>query len=301
MRRLRRRTHHARMHHTRQAQVLHVGAAAADLGRNVGTAQRLAGDRVRGTRAQRRLAVGAQVQLAAGQQFAVRNTPPARRLEHAVAQGQGVLGDLEALRRHPGQDEAHLGGGVAQRGAAVLHRVAAGRITFVRGARGVGGDQADAARVHLQFLGRHLQQGGLDALPQFGLAGEDGDGVVCLDADPGVEPGFLFQAAGQPAFLALGAALALRPGRRQRERQGQGAGGSQQAAPARVWQGRVHERPPAGCLLKVFAARRTARRMRMWVPQRHRFGIMWLRICSSVGLGFLSSRACARMIMPAMQ
>ena len=49
------------------------------------------------------------------------------------------------------------------------------------------------------------------------------------------------------------------------------------------------------------AARRTARRMRIWVPQRQRLGAMCARSSASVGRMLRSSSACARMIMPAMQ
>jgi len=50
-----------------------------------------------------------------------------------------------------------------------------------------------------------------------------------------------------------------------------------------------------------FAARCTARRMRICVPQRHRCGSSSARICSSVGLEFLCSSACARIIIPLIQ
>ena len=48
-------------------------------------------------------------------------------------------------------------------------------------------------------------------------------------------------------------------------------------------------------------ARRTARRMRMCVPQRHRFGSSAARIAASSGSRSCSRSACARIIMPGMQ
>ena len=56
-----------------------------------------------------------------------------------------------------------------------------------------------------------------------------------------------------------------------------------------------------GVPARTSAARRTARRMRMWVPQRQRLGAIALRISASLGFGVRSSSACARMTMPAMQ
>jgi hypothetical protein len=42
-----------------------------------------------------------------------------------------------------------------------------------------------------------LQQRGLDALAELGLAGENRDGPIGIDANPGIEKWRLLQAAGQ--------------------------------------------------------------------------------------------------------
>ena len=47
-----------------------------------------------------------------------------------------------------------------------------------------------------------------------------------------------------------------------------------------------------------FAARWIARTMRLCVPQRQKFAPSALRICASVGCGFLSRKVLAVMIMP---
>src|SRR5581483_6463710 len=49
------------------------------------------------------------------------------------------------------------------------------------------------------------------------------------------------------------------------------------------------------------AARLTARRMRMCVPQRQRLPSMALRMSVSLGFGFLASKAAAVMTIPLMQ
>nr|GFD52995.1 hypothetical protein [Tanacetum cinerariifolium] len=49
------------------------------------------------------------------------------------------------------------------------------------------------------------------------------------------------------------------------------------------------------------AARMTARRISIWVPQRQRLAESSLRISDSLGCGLRSSKALAVMIMPFMQ
>src|ERR1700722_532312 len=98
--------------------------------------------------------------------------------------------------------------------------------------------------------------------------------------------------------------MILREGSIDREADDQGAAAREHAA-AIENHGGVHcvLLPPveASAVCISVAARCTARRMRIWVPQRHRLGSISARICSSVGLEFLRNSACARIIMPAMQ
>ena len=47
----------------------------------------------------------------------------------------------------------------------------------------------------IEFFRRDLRQRGEDALAEFDLAGEDGDGAVRIDAQPGIEPAVARQAA----------------------------------------------------------------------------------------------------------
>ncbi len=51
----------------------------------------------------------------------------------------------------------------------------------------------------------------------------------------------------------------------------------------------------------AWAARRTARTMRLWLPQRQRLAASPSRTCASVGRGLRSSNAFAAMIMPLVQ
>ena len=104
------------------------------------------------------------------------------------------------FRRRAGlrdQNLTNLGGGIAQRRAAVLHRMTARCVTFIDRPTGVGGDETDLFERDFELLGHHLRQGCADALAQLGFARERGDLAVRIDADPGIQRGILGEAAGQ--------------------------------------------------------------------------------------------------------
>ncbi len=105
--------------------------------------------------------------------------------------------NAEAACRLGDQNLAHLGGGVADRRAAVLHRLTAGGEALVGRPSGVGGDQFDLAGRDLQLLGRHLEERGADTLAELGLAREDGDAAIGVDPDPGIEEGHVVEATRQ--------------------------------------------------------------------------------------------------------
>jgi hypothetical protein len=203
-----RRPHHAGMHHPGQAQVLHVGDPARDLARNVHARQRLAHDRVVLRLAQFGFGLRREVERIAGDEFAIWQAAPVARHHRAGLCVQGFSRHPEPLRRESDQDLAHLGGGVHDRGAAVLHRMAAGRIALVGGAARIGRHDRHAGGVDAELFGRDLDQRRLDPLPELGLAGEHRDLAVRVDADPGVEHGSLVEAAGQLGRPALARPLA---------------------------------------------------------------------------------------------
>ena len=133
-----------------------------------------------------------------------------------------AVGDRQRVRRRRrasgrgeiDQDRAHLGAGEAQRRAAVLDRLAAGGLAFVRATGAVSAEiDRHARQRQIEFLGRDLPERGQDALPELDLAGEDGGGAVGVDADPGVEHAVVVEAAGQPR----GGALRQQFGRIERE------------------------------------------------------------------------------------
>jgi hypothetical protein len=123
-----------------------------------------------------------------------------------------------------------------------------------------------AARGDVEFVGHDLRQRGEDALAEFHLAGEHGDGAVRADAQPGVEASVGVEAAGQGRRR-------LRVQAAEREQHEQRAALQQGAAR----DGGVHHSALSA------AARRIALRMRVWVPQRQRLSAIALRIWSSLG------------------
>ena len=190
------------------------------------------------------------------------------------------------------QHVAHLGAGVAQRCAAVLDRLTAGRHAFVGREGGVAGNHFDALQVDVKFVGDDLCQRRGDALAQLDLAGEHGDRAIGVDRQPAVEHAVVLQAAWQLRTRGL-----LRRGlidRRKREGDRESRAGLQKAAARRIaGDTAVH--------VIALAARLMARTMRLCVPQRHRLPASASTMSASVGLGVTSSRALACMIMPAVQ
>ncbi len=201
-------------------------------------------------------------------------------------------------------------GRVHDRRPAVGQRTATRGEAFVGCATRIGRDHIDPRGIDPELLGRDLRERRLDPLPELGLAREYGHAAVGIDPNPGVEKRSVAEAPRQ----LWGARCLLRgePHRGlQREAHDQRAARREKAPPRHrrdrfETDVRLEGHDPA-CFtpeiaaLVSSAARRTARRMRMCVPHRHRFGIMWRRISASDGAGFFSSRACARMIIPAMQ
>src|SRR5262249_7235194 len=167
-------------------------------------------------------------------------------------------------------------------------------------------NEGQRARLDHELLRGDLQERGLDPLPELDLAGEHGDRSVRIHAYPGVEQRRRLEAARQCGhWLRLACVWRFRCRRlpTKREADDQRAARGKKIAP-----GNVAPRALAHVFGSLFPlavmsrlARSTALTMRMWLPQRHRLGLMWRRISCRLGAGLRSSRACARMIMPGMQ
>jgi hypothetical protein len=155
-------------------------------------------------------------------------------------------------------------------GAAVLHRMAAGGISFIRALRRVGCYQADLRRLNVQLFSRHLDECRFDSLTEFGLAGEYGNVAGGIDADPGIQHRIVVEAARQ--LLLLCSFLSHWPGcGQQRKRDQQRTPGKEKIASRQRNTGfsrNVHRFTSAVArftplALNACAARRTARKIRM--------------------------------------
>ena len=153
--------------------------------------------------------------------------------------------------------------------------MAAGSIAFIGGELRVGGDDLQRREGNVEFFSRDLLEGGLETLAEFGLAGEYRDRAVGIDPDPGIEIGRRREASGRFWRRRRGrSGLVLREGTGQRETDDQRAAARKHAAAIENDRG-VHRALPrwfgdSSAVSISRAARCTARRMRIWVPQRHR-------------------------------
>src|SRR5262249_2670051 len=139
----------------------------------------------------------------------------------------------------------------------------------------------DALVGDVELVGCNLRERGEDALAELALAGEDRHGAVGVDADPAIEHAIGLKTAGQARRL-----LRDHAGRPETEADDNRAGGLEKLSALHAIS---------------FAARCTARTMRLCVPQRQKLADNAFLICASVGFGFLSSKALAVTIMPLVQ
>ena len=222
------------MQHAGQPHILDEGRAAGDFARNVETRDRLADDLMARNRLRRGLGARFAVEIEIGDQLAIADLASIGRRDDAIGRRQLVRRHAEPLGREIDEERAYLGAGHAQRGAAVLDRLAAGRLAFVRRLAGIAGDHLDACERQVQLLGRDLGEGGENPLPQLDLAGEDGRRAVGVDADPAVELAIALQAAGQPGRILPKGVPGI-----ERERDDEGAEAGGEFAP--IERGSVHD------------------------------------------------------------
>ncbi len=180
---------HAGVQHGGRAHVVDVGCGSGELGGDVDPAQAGPDQPDVARRLARDVGEGLHVQVQPGGELAIAERTPVRRGHPAAAGDDLTWLQVPAFRGLRGQQHPHIGRGVQDGRAAVLHRVAAGGDPLVGGAPGVGGDQGEAARIEFQLVRRQLDQRSLDALAELDLAGEDGGAALRVDGDPAVQPG----------------------------------------------------------------------------------------------------------------
>src|SRR6185436_9907464 len=143
---------------------------------------------------------------------------------------------------------------------------------------------------HIELLGSDLGERRHDALPEFDLAGEHRDAAVGIDAQPGIQRAVGLQAAREPRRV-----LPEPDFWHEAEREDDATDGGDEVAARQARS--VHGQTFPFCC----AARRTARMIRLWVPQRQRLLTSAARTSASRGCGLRLSRSAAAMIMPLMQ
>ena len=183
------------MHHARQPHVLHIGRAAGDLGRDIDARHRLAHHLEGRGILQFRTGLRLHMQHVAGNEVAITETLAIGRDHRAVFGAEIFDRQIATPRGFRHQKLADLRRRVLDRGAAVLHGLAAGRVALIGGAVRIGRDDLERRKGNVEFFGGDLLKRGLETLPQLGLAGEHRDAAIGIDADPGIQERRVLQAA----------------------------------------------------------------------------------------------------------
>ncbi len=301
-----RRSHHARVEHAGHGEIRDVSIGALDLRRDVEARDRLAGHRVLARILERRRLGDLDVEGLAADELAVGD---ALRLvggdiDDAIAHAQRRCRNAEARGGERKQRGAPFRRGALQRRAAVHDAVGAAGAALVHGGGGIAHDERHALDGHVELLRDHLRERGRDAHARFDLADRRGDAAVRGHAQPRIEGRRIDRrwphgAGGRKR--RRGARARIHRASRHRERHHERAAGLEEIAPRGAalrrdeFFGALHVRLPAAMRL---AASFTARRMLMWVPQRHFSPESPRRISSSVARGWASSSAAAVMIQP---
>ena len=273
--------------HVGQAHVMHVGQLASGLAGDVHPSGTAPDQAVVLNGLERRIVGDVQLMVFALDQFGKAQCTAIAGDHRAFFNAQGFGGASKPLRGLLQQKTPRRGRRFAQRHGGNLQGSAGNGCALVRRPLGVAQHHVYLVHAQVQFFGNDLRQRGANAGAQVDVAVEGVDQAVVADGDE----------QRQFAFLDHGRhALGHGAGRRgDLVDDQQHAGLGQQLVAAGHLLRVVH------ALLRVWAARRTARRISTWVPQRHRLPRSSLRICSSLGFGMRSSKALAVMIMPFMQ
>ena len=150
------------------------------------------------------------------------------------------------------------------------------------------------AEVHVELLGRDHQEAGRDALADLALAGQQRRGVVGVDPQPRVEPVQRRVVAGRRDGRA-GLARDRRAAEAETHDHRAAALDERRARELLVQHLRHRYFPPFAITAAAFWI---AVRIRGYVPQRHRWPFIAVRICASVGRFVVASRSAAWIIMP---
>ncbi len=275
-----RRPHDPAMQHAGHPHVMHVDEFAGRLGRDIAPGHRNPDDAVIRGRLDGGLPIDAEPVALTRQEFAIAQMAVAIvDADGAVRHGQILGRCVQRLCRPRDQEAARGRGSQAEGDGGDLDRLARDGRALVRHAPGMAEHHRHLVERDVEFFRDDLPQGRADAGAKVDMAVEGGDGPVLGHGDEDLRVGSV-----RPVVL------------QDQER----AGGQQQGGFVELRQGgrRRHAAAPASGGLSWPAARRTARRISTWVPQRHRLYRSASRISGSVGAGLRSSSAFVVMIIP---
>src|SRR5262249_45508292 len=196
-------------------------------------------------------------------------------------------GKTEQRLRRIGGRTAHPWPDAANRGTRRLRR-------RLRSQVGIRRDELQLVDSHAQLFSRNLQHPGQRPLAYLGLAAHDRSGVIGVDDDPRVNARLIERAVARKRALRP-RSVAGKP--TEAEPDDQSPTALQEALPGELLlvQEPRHHLPPfaitaAACLIAV--------RIRGYVPHRHRWPFIAVRIWSSVGFFVVDSRSAAWIIIP---
>ena len=223
----------------------------------------------------------------------------ARRMHYAVDDGELVGWQSKLLRRHFHQHAARFRRGDAHLPAAGLDAGRAGRAALVHAGAGVGHEHGDGLERHVELFRHDLADRDVETLAHVHLAEERGYRAVAADRDVGRKLFGHERRFGSLRESRVHAEHGIERDRRaDRDHEGAAAGEHRTAGEGLRLLMLGHDRLPQPIIV---AARLTARRMFMCVPQRHLIPSSAVLISASVGFFLRARNAAAVMIQPLMQ
>ena len=189
-------TDDTRVQHTGQFQVVHIADPATDLADKINSLGCLSHNLIVSAIFDWRVAADKPMEAFACHQVPIACLPATAGIaDDAIAYLQINGGSLrfQLFESERQQVQTRFGSGQTQGVSACFERAAAGRAAFIGRHRCIGSLDAYAVEVDIQLIGSDLCQRGLDALPQFDLAAENGYATIGVETQPTIQFGILQQ------------------------------------------------------------------------------------------------------------
>ena len=168
----RRRTHHARMQHAGQLEIVHIGERAVDFRRNINALHGFADEAVALWILDACLGIKLERKILAADELRIRHRAPIGLQHHgAIFRGELLCGHVEQLRGLGDQRRARGRGSPADFHAAARDRHATRSGTLIGREQRIAFDHGNALQRHVEFLGGNLHERCAHAGAQINLAG----------------------------------------------------------------------------------------------------------------------------------